>query len=124
MISLNTKNLIDNYFDNERFKSDEQIFVPAEEISQCGIYIINSLPGYVFLETKEEKILITAKENGYIIDPITNEISNRKDKSNENINRELPEEISKQIKGIINNYMEVIKEEPKVKIKRFKVISA
>ena len=127
-INISTIDLIDNFFSGKfnKYEKDDYISASAFEISQCGIYLINSLPGYVYCETECDEITEIARLNGYMIDPISKEICQYRNCRRLASNERYPSRIKELIENIITNFFksEEARKKDKIKIKNFKIIRA
>lgn len=122
-IQISVETLLDNFFGSDLWINEPYKQIEAGQISQCGIFLINSLPGYVYCESDTVKIRQAAADMGYLIDPIERTIC-RGDKF---VDRRRRNSIySPGTASIIEKLVDIFVEErlsqPEYKIKRLKAV--
>ena len=101
-IQINEEVLLSNVLGSPEFQKLERKKVSLEEISKCGIYLENNLPGYVKCETNIKRIGRIAVLSGYDMDEqncidCTNVRIER-----ERYNRNYPKRLANNIEGIVD----------------------
>ena len=116
---------MDNFFGSIYFEKMGREYVKAEKISQCGVYLINSLPGYVYCETNSQEIEITARKMGLSLDPITGEIGKGSMKIlREQRNNVYPPRIRTSIEKLVDEFICTRLEEDDISLERLKIVTA
>lgn len=124
-IQVSAEVLLDNFFGCSLWNKQPYRQVTVEQISQCGIFLVNSLPGYACCETNETIIRQAAAEAGYSIDPIKQTIC----KGNKEVDRRKQNSIytqrtAKYIESLVDIYVKQKLEQAEGRIEQLKVICA
>lgn len=104
-ITIDTEVLFANFFGSPEYQKYEEQGATPEILEKCAILLSNNLPGYVFYDLTEKKILEVIKKNpGYKIE-VNEEIFYRGQKINrEYYNNIYTPMISERIKSVVDTF--------------------